>query len=234
VAFDADPNTGVAVYDSFDNGNATPWSQIGGTSLSCPCWAAIIAITNQARALVGAPTLDGVAQTLPRIYQLPQSDFHDIVLGNNGFAAGPGYDLVTGRGTPIAQLLIPDLAGVSFANRLRAFHPFRYIVGANALAQAPTSDDTTFTGNLTAVSYLTQAAVGVQYAIILGALPDGVTLDPAVQTVTTSSGQTAIPLPIVGLPSVEAVRVIFIVHNPDHVPISTFLEGFQLDLVPLM
>jgi len=36
VAFDADPATGVAVFDSFDNGAATPWATVGGTSLSCP------------------------------------------------------------------------------------------------------------------------------------------------------------------------------------------------------
>ena len=31
-------------------------------------------------------------------------------MGNNGLdSAGPNYDLVTGRGSPIANLLIPDL-----------------------------------------------------------------------------------------------------------------------------
>jgi hypothetical protein len=234
IAFDADPETGVAVYDSFDNGSATPWVQIGGTSLACPCWAAIVAIADQARALVGQSSLDGATQTLPRIYQLPESDFHDIVAGNNGFPAGPGYDLVTGRGSPIAQLLIPDLAGVSFANRLRAFHPFRYIVGPNADAQAPSSADTTFSGNLTAVSYFTQPAAGVQYVIVLGPLPAGVTIDPSVPTITTSTGQLAIPLPIVGLPSKVPVRVELILHNPDRLPISSFFEGFPLQLEPLM
>lgn len=37
VAFDADPNTGVSVYDSF-NGGAKPWYKIGGTSFSAPVW----------------------------------------------------------------------------------------------------------------------------------------------------------------------------------------------------
>ena len=35
VAFDADPNTGVAVYDSYDF-PGSPWQQYGGTSLSPP------------------------------------------------------------------------------------------------------------------------------------------------------------------------------------------------------
>ena len=51
VAFDADPNTGVAVYDSYnDTDNSGPWVEVGGTSLAAPSWAALIAIANQARA----------------------------------------------------------------------------------------------------------------------------------------------------------------------------------------
>ena len=113
VAFDADPNTGVPVYDSFDNGAATPWEQIGGTSLACPCWAGLIAITDQDRVAFGLGTLDGPTQTLPAIYSLPQSDFHDITTGSNGaFSAGPGYDLVTGRGRPLRSCLFLTWLGV--------------------------------------------------------------------------------------------------------------------------
>ena len=44
------------------------------------------------------------------LYNLPSGDFHDVDTGNNGaFTAGPGYDLATGLGTPIANLLVPDL-----------------------------------------------------------------------------------------------------------------------------
>jgi len=111
VSMNADPNTGVAVYDSFNNGTQTPWEQVGGTSLSCPSWAGIIAIADQGRALAGEASLDGVKDTLPMLYKLPASDFHDITTGNNGFPAGPGYDLVTGIGTPVANLLVPGLVG---------------------------------------------------------------------------------------------------------------------------
>ena len=49
--------------------------------------------------------LDGATQALPAIYQLPSSDFHDITSGSNGaYSARPGYDLVTGLGTPRRQL----------------------------------------------------------------------------------------------------------------------------------
>jgi hypothetical protein len=113
VAFLADANTGVAVYDSDTNGATTPWVEQGGTSLSAPCWAGLIAIADQGRALVGLPPLDGPTETLPTLYDLNNYDFHDITQGYNGYPAGPGYDSVTGRGTPIANLLVPDLAGLS-------------------------------------------------------------------------------------------------------------------------
>ncbi len=110
VAFLADPNTGVAVYDSWDNGSSTPWVQVGGTSLASPSWAGLIAIVNQERVAAGDPVLDGPTQTLPLLYSLPASDFHDITTGSNGgFSAGPGYDLVTGLGTPVAPSLVADL-----------------------------------------------------------------------------------------------------------------------------
>ncbi|HEV7999644.1 MAG TPA: hypothetical protein VGP63_07180, partial [Planctomycetaceae bacterium] len=107
VSMDADPRTGVYVLDTFSGG----WFQVGGTSLSTPLWAGLIAIANQGRALNGQPSLNGLTQTLPTLYGLPSSDFNDITVGNNGtYSATPGYDLVTGRGTPIANLLVPDLA----------------------------------------------------------------------------------------------------------------------------
>jgi hypothetical protein len=45
------------------------------------------------------------------LYALPSADFHDITSGFNGFPAGTGYDLVTGRGTPVANSLIPAMTG---------------------------------------------------------------------------------------------------------------------------
>ncbi len=112
VAFDAAPNTGVAVYDSYNNTNGSgPWEQVGGTSLSAPSWAGLIAIANQGRVAAGGTTLTGPTQTLPALYSLPSSDFNDITSGSNGgFSAQPGYDEVTGLGTPKANLLVPALA----------------------------------------------------------------------------------------------------------------------------
>ena len=61
--------------------------------------------------LAGFGSLDGFSQALPQLYQLPNSAFHDITTGSNGFAAGPGYDLVTGRGTPRVDLVLNGLTG---------------------------------------------------------------------------------------------------------------------------
>ncbi|WP_238537671.1 S53 family peptidase [Zavarzinella formosa] len=106
VAFDADPDTGVAVCDSF-NGGATPWYQFGGTSFSAPSWAATIAIANEVRAISGKAPLNGRADTLPKLYSMPAANFNDITLGSAGhFTAGTGYDLTTGRGSPTGSPLI--------------------------------------------------------------------------------------------------------------------------------
>ena len=103
--------SGVSVYDSYNNGSATPWWNLGGTSLSSPCWAGLMAITNQGRSLLGLASLNGRTQTLPRLYSLSGASYSDITSGNNGYDAVAGYDLVTGRGTPKAATLVPQLAG---------------------------------------------------------------------------------------------------------------------------
>jgi hypothetical protein len=109
VAFDA--GTGVAIYDSYDLGTAGPWGGAAGTSFATPAWAALVALADQARVSNHQGTLQGNTQTLPLLYQMLGSDFHDVTTGSNGFAAGPGYDLVTGRGTPIANLVVTGLQG---------------------------------------------------------------------------------------------------------------------------
>jgi subtilase family serine protease len=109
VSADGDPYTGLPIYF---NGQ---WSIAGGTSASAPIWAAIAAIANQ---MAGHP----LGFINPGLYKLAASatyhqDFHDITQGNNsyaqagvnGYTAAPGWDPVTGLGTPNARKLIPDL-----------------------------------------------------------------------------------------------------------------------------
>lgn len=161
ISFVADPNTGVGVYDSFSFGTATPWEQIGGTSLSAPAWAALVSIVNQQRVQNGLTTLDGSRQLLPMLYQLDQTNpsvFHDITSGNNGFAAGRGYDLVTGLGSPVVNLLVPALGGGSAATSKLAFlqsptmgtagqalNPVVKIAIENANGQVVTNNNSTVT-----------------------------------------------------------------------------------------
>ncbi len=119
VAFLADRSVGVAVYDSYDDPGGSPWTTMGGTSLGAPAWAALIAIADQGRVAAGGTPLDGATQTLPALYSLPSADFHDITTGGNGSSnAGPGYDDVTGLGTPAADLLVPDLAFYGMGDHL--------------------------------------------------------------------------------------------------------------------
>jgi subtilase family serine protease len=103
VAYDADPSTGFAMYDSYNNNG---WGQWGGTSVGAPQWSALIALANQGRAAAHESPLDGLTQTLPAIYAMTTGttgteDLNDVTSGSNGVgSAGPGYDLVTGQGTP--------------------------------------------------------------------------------------------------------------------------------------
>ena len=119
VSFDANPNTGVAVYDSYNGTSATPWEQIGGTSMAAPSWAGLLAIANQGRAQEGVATFSGSSQALSALYTIPYGDFNDVLTGSNGgSSAKAGYDEVTGLGTPKANLLVPGLVAYGSASKL--------------------------------------------------------------------------------------------------------------------
>ncbi len=107
VAYNADPYSGVYVYSTITPYTGySGWLAAGGTSAGTPQWAGLIALADQARAWYGRPSLNGAQSAL---YSLPSSDFHDITTGSNGYAAGPGYDLATGLGSPSANLVVPGL-----------------------------------------------------------------------------------------------------------------------------
>lgn len=90
----------------------------GGTSAAAPFWAGLIALADQDAG-------HALGFVNPAIYRIARSPlyhkaFHDIITGTNtvalkgvtitGYQAGPGWDPVTGWGTPDAQVLIPLLA----------------------------------------------------------------------------------------------------------------------------
>jgi len=116
VSADANPHTGMAIVLS--DGTTSTVRNSGGTSASAPIWAALIALADQ----YAGRHLGFVN---PAIYQIATSPsyhraFHDITVGNNtvqfppatitGYQAAPGWDPVTGLGSPDAQVLIPLLA----------------------------------------------------------------------------------------------------------------------------
>jgi subtilase family serine protease len=111
VALVADPATGAWVADPYNLDPSNPFEVVGGTSLSAPVWAGLIALVNQGRVAADEATLNSVTPTDTQraLYMLPQSDFNTIDSGTNGYSAGAGYNLVTGLGTPVANLLVPDL-----------------------------------------------------------------------------------------------------------------------------
>ena len=95
VAADADPNTGVAVYDSYLSSSAG-WNEFGGTSVATPIIAGAYALAGN------ASSIDGAAY----IYQ-HESALTDITSGSDGSCggsylctAGPRYDGPTGLGVP--------------------------------------------------------------------------------------------------------------------------------------
>jgi uncharacterized repeat protein (TIGR01451 family) len=112
VSFLADPATGAWIADPYNLPADSPWEIVGGTSLSAPSWAGLLALVNQGRAAAGHATLNSGSPTEAQqtLYNLPQSDFNVIASGTNqGYNAAPGYNLVTGLGTPIANRLVPDM-----------------------------------------------------------------------------------------------------------------------------
>lgn len=99
VSFDANPNTGVSIFDSTRDQGQAGWFTVGGTSVGAPNWAGILAAGRAA----GATALQGSAAIYSGGYT---TNLRDITSGTNGTCgtdctAGTGYDLVTGLGSPI-------------------------------------------------------------------------------------------------------------------------------------
>jgi subtilase family serine protease len=99
VSFDANPSTGVSVFDSTKYQNQSGWFTLGGTSVGAPNWAGILAAGQAA----GKTALQGNSAIYAGGYS---TNLRDITSGTNGTCgtdctAGTGYDLVTGLGSPI-------------------------------------------------------------------------------------------------------------------------------------
>lgn len=110
VSADADPSTGVAVYDTVSDrqfGGTPGWAEIGGTSVSAPIIAGTYALAD---IVAGGPGKALLAGTFPAAYPYQAtSGLTDVVGGSDGKCeanrqylchAITGFDGPTGLGTP--------------------------------------------------------------------------------------------------------------------------------------
>lgn len=119
VAADADPQTGVATFDSTpllsgsNAGKGPGWIEAGGTSLAAPLWAGMMALKDQQLVAAGQAKLQiaNSFQASPP-YSLPAADLTDIVgapNSNGPGSPGVGYDVATGLGSPrMKDILNPN------------------------------------------------------------------------------------------------------------------------------
>ena len=96
VALEADTSPGNYVVEG------GRWYIVGGTSGAAPQWAGLFSQLNQKKAT------NGLGNPGTRLYQLcGTTGYHDVTSGSNGdYSAAPGFDMVTGLGTPNAQSLM--------------------------------------------------------------------------------------------------------------------------------
>ncbi|MDZ7885595.1 MAG: S53 family peptidase [Mycobacterium sp.] len=105
IAAVADPFTGVKIVINDQTVVG------GGTSQSAPIWAGLTAVMNQWLLENNGSLIGDINPLLYRIAQgAPRPAFRDVTLGGNAVDnAGPGYDLVTGLGTPDIDNLVRNL-----------------------------------------------------------------------------------------------------------------------------
>ena len=108
VALNADPFTGYAIYDtnSVYTSPTAGWTNgWGGTSFAAPQWAGITALMDQ---YLGGP--QGLINAALYANE-GGTGFNQITQGNNWYySAAPGWNPVTGLGTPNVQALAQDIA----------------------------------------------------------------------------------------------------------------------------
>ena len=188
VASDAAPATGYLIYFTPDG-----WAPIGGTSVGAPTWAALFALANGSPACTGRPV--GFAN--PALYRIAgnayASTFNDVVIGSNavtgagGYTAKPGYDMVTGLGTPIAAPLVSALC-----DRVTALAP------ANQSSVAGLAATLRISAASAAGAALRFSATGLPRGLsidagtgVISGQPSSIGTSPVTVTIVDSLGQSA-------------------------------------------
>jgi subtilase family serine protease len=121
VAFNANPNSGQYVALISPGTTAVRWVSAGGTSLSTPQWAGLIAMANAVRVTGGKTVLGqphaAIYQQIGAVPTTYAAAFKDVASGSNGTcttcAAKTGYDTPTGWGTPNATSLLSSLGAAT-------------------------------------------------------------------------------------------------------------------------
>ena len=122
ISMDASCSSQVAIYSSFVS-SETGLSEICGTSVATPLFAGIVALADQ---YAGHP-LGLINSAIYKMEARHEPGIVDVTRGNNsqtfsqdgkrytvrGFAAGKGYDLVSGVGTVNARYFVPELAALA-------------------------------------------------------------------------------------------------------------------------
>lgn len=114
----ANSNTGAVTYNSYWPGTPVTdyWGTVGGTSVACPLFSAIVALANQARTSQGLSTVGLVTSLL---YTMPYDMHHGIAPITNVVApastptsvltGGHHWNDITGLGSPYAPLFVKAL-----------------------------------------------------------------------------------------------------------------------------
>jgi hypothetical protein len=169
VSADADPATGVAVYDAYGSGG---WTVFGGTSVASPIIASVYAMASP-------PAANAYPNQYP--YADP-SGLYDVTTGSTATCtpaylctAEVGYDGPTGLGTP---------DGVAAFGPVAVSSDFSVAVSPTSVSVAPGSHATA------TVSTTVTSGSAQSVSLSASGLPSGVTASFAPATITSGSSST--------------------------------------------
>jgi hypothetical protein len=206
----ADPNTGVAVYDSYGSTGGANWFVYGGTSVAAPLVAGVWALAGA----LGSTTVSGA------VPYLHSGGWDDVTSGSNarrcrdGYLclAGLGYDGPTGLGTPIGASGFGGSVGSGGGGGTTNNPPtasFTYVCTNLACTFADASSDTDGTiasrawsfgdgGTSTATNPSHSYAAGGTYTVTLTVTDDAGATGTTSRQVTVSASTSAITLTATG------------------------------------
>ena len=163
--------------------NNKGWFSNGGTSMAAPEWAALVALADEQL------PQGRLGLVSPSLYALPSADFNDVTVGNNDFLsssgdptndtctynsvpnqpcyeATAGYDMASGIGSQNAALIVAGLVGTQ-VSVITTSLPRAVVGSAYSAALEASAGATPYT-----------------WAITVGHLPPGLSLNPATGAIT--------------------------------------------------